>query len=85
MKRETFAVKIQMLDFVEEKLPITKLVSLGEHLSWNEAVELRKQNPKSYTHPKNSVYQNSAENLKVFIPEIVVKQPSVKKKRVRSK
>jgi hypothetical protein len=82
MKNQTFAVKIQTLDFPEGKLPITNLVSLGEGLTFQQAVELRKQNPKSYTHPENVAFQDASR--KVLTPEVVVKQTSVKKHRTRT-
>lgn len=83
MKRTTFSVKSQLLELNEKGLAQTKLISLGENLSWQQAVELRKENRGSWSHPENASFQDPSK--RVFVPDIVIGKSVVKKHRVRSK
>lgn len=50
----------------------TELVSLGENLSWADAIELRKANKGSYIHRENKVYPKRAKRVKKLVETEVV-------------
>jgi len=73
---KTFAVKtIQIVASNVEKRndKHTELVSLGEKLSWQDAVEVRKANKESWIHRENNVYPKRAKRVNKVADELVTK------------